>query len=237
MADDKTPAESIRAFVEEFGGRLHVGCPGTIVSYDAARQTCSVRPVSHVRVDTDEIAMPVIDDVPVMWPRGSGWVVSGPLAAGDAVWLAFADRELDGWRGAGAAVSPSSPRAHHPSDAVALPMGVWPDASPDSRVSTTDVVVAGPGGSQISIKPNGSVVITSAGSTHIGGEGAALALAAAVDAQMTALRTALLAYAVPPIGVAVPATDPAGLVFQTAVTALLASGWPTTTAAAKAKGV
>lgn len=226
---DPTLAEIVRAYVDERVVGLHVSCPATIVSYDATTQRCSVRPASHVRIAGQEIALPVIDDVPVSWPRATGCLLSFPLAAGDPVLLVFSDRMLDQWRGTGVVSPPTSPRMHHLTDAIALPLGVWPDSQPDSRVSATDVVLAGPGSSKVSIKPDGSVVIESGGSVHVGGTGTALALASLVNAQLQALAAVFAAW--------VPSPGDGGTVLKTALTGLAASGWPASTGATKAKGV
>ena len=233
---DLTLSEIIRRFVEEKAGGLHVSCPGRVVSYDAATQRCSVRALSHVRIDDTEIPLPVIDDVPVAWPRSSGCLLSFPLTVGDPVLLVFTDRMLDLWRGTGESVAPSSPRTHNLTDAVALPWGVWPDAQPDSRVSATDVVLAGPGSSKVSISPDGSVTIESGGSTFVGGSAGAqaLALAPLVEAQNTALKAALqvLAIDMTALGSAVGVGASTALALGT-----LLAAWPTTVAAVKAKGV
>lgn len=233
---DLSIAEVIRAFVEEQMGGLHVAMPGRIVSYDATTQRASVRPMTSRRIDESEIALPVVDDVPVCWPRSSTSILAFPLAVNDPVWLMIPDRTLDGFRGTGLAVPPDSTRTHDLSDVVCLPAGVWPDATPDPRVSATDAVLAGPGASRVIIKPDGSIVIETASSAFLGGDlGAqAVALAPLVDAQLQALKAVLtvLAADMTALGVAVGvgATTAASL-------AAFLPAWPTTMAALKAKGV
>lgn len=233
---DLSIAEVIRAFVEEQQGGLHVAMPGRIVSYDASTQRASVRPMTSRRIDDIEVALPVVDGVPVCWPRSTTSILSFPLAVNDPVWLMVPDRTLDGFRGTGLAVPPDSPRTHDLSDVVCLPAGVWPDATPDPRVSATETVLAGPGASRVTIKPDGSIVIETAGNAFLGGDvGAqAVALAPLVDAQLQALKAVLsvLAADMTALGVAVGV----GASTATALTALLTS-WPATMAALKAKGV
>ena len=241
MADLST-AEVIRAFVEEQQGGLHVAMPGRIVSYNATTQRASVRPMTFRRIDETEVALPVIDDVPVCWPRSSTSILSFPLAANDPVWLMVPDRTLDGFRGTGLAVPPDSPRTHDLSDVVCLPAGVWPDAAPDPRVSATDAVLAGPGASRVTIKPDGSIVIETASSAFLGGSvGAqALALAPVVDAQLQALAVALAALQKDLV--ALGAAVGVGALSAAALAVLLpppngTGVWPTSVAALKAKGV
>jgi hypothetical protein len=58
-------------------------------------------------------------DVPVMFPRGGGFVLTFPVEKGDecAVW--FAERAIDEWHKAGGVQEPGTFRTHDMSDAFA----------------------------------------------------------------------------------------------------------------------
>jgi hypothetical protein len=115
-------------------GRLvevHTSLPGTIVSYDAAKQTCSAQP-SIQRKNTftgDTFMIPVINNVPVIHPRSGKAIIHLPLKAGDKVLLVFAERSIDLWKSAGGAPHPQDTRKHQYSDAVAIP-GLYPISEP-----------------------------------------------------------------------------------------------------------
>jgi hypothetical protein len=108
------------------------------VSFDAAKQSCSVQPISSVRLADTEISLPVLDDVPFCFPRAGGFTLVLPVAAGDVVTLLFTDRMLDGWRGSGRAIAPTDPRSHALADAFAVPLGMWPDAELSQAPSWLD---------------------------------------------------------------------------------------------------
>ncbi len=73
--------------------------------------------------------LPVIPNVPVVWPRGGGFFVTFPIAAGDHVLLIFSERSFAEWRATGAIGDAADTRAHSLSYPFAIP-GVAPDASP-----------------------------------------------------------------------------------------------------------
>lgn len=102
--------------------------PGVVLSYDAETSTCSVKPAVHRLVptaeDPDEDYVeeePVLQNVPVLWPRGRNFRVLGTLEAGDSVLLLVSDRDISGWRRSGKASEPDNAQKHAWSSAVALP--------------------------------------------------------------------------------------------------------------------
>ena len=126
----------LNASTEKALRNLNVALPGTVVSYNAATQTCSVRPGVHRATpsleDNDEDVMeplPTIQDVPVCWPQGRGFQVKSTLLPNDPVLLVCMDRNMDGWRSTGRPSAPEDARMHHWSSAVAIP-GLLPDKSP-----------------------------------------------------------------------------------------------------------
>ncbi|MEY4507967.1 MAG: hypothetical protein RLZZ450_89 [Pseudomonadota bacterium] len=113
-----------------------VAQPGTVTSYDADSQTCSVTPGVHRLVptiedgDDDETEpLPTIPDVKVCWLVGRGIQVKGTLQPGDTVLLVALDFDPSAWMRAGSAQPPDDARAHHWAHAVAIP-GLVPDTSP-----------------------------------------------------------------------------------------------------------
>jgi hypothetical protein len=106
--------------------RLRVGEPAEVLSYDAATQKAIVQPYIHRgRYDEDGIrqtARPAaISDVPVAFPTtADGWRQTYPIAPGDTVLIAYADRSLDRWLVRGGEIDPADDRAHAPSDAIII---------------------------------------------------------------------------------------------------------------------
>jgi len=146
---------------------MHTGLPARVVSFDAQHQACSVQPLlQRVYQAADgtmqTLDLPSIDNVPVCYPAGGGWSITWPLAAGDIVYLAFAERSIDAWLASprGQTVDPALTRRFDLSDAVAVaqlrprtaPLAVDPanlrigreDGSVQLELSTTAVHVKAP---------------------------------------------------------------------------------------------
>jgi hypothetical protein len=118
---------------EKIMQELHVALPAQVESYDPSTQLASVKPlIQDVFYDEDDsltsISLPVITNVPVLWPSGGGFGVTCPLAAGDTVTVLFHDRSLDAWLAQGSEQAPEDLRRHALKDAVAIP-GCWPKPS------------------------------------------------------------------------------------------------------------
>lgn len=116
--------EELRRWIIRRERGLHCAMAGMIESYDPATCTATVKPlvsIEHSEDLTEDLG--VINEVPVVFPRSSDFIMSFPLQRGDGVLLVFADTSLDAWKAAskGQTVNPNDPRAHHLSDAVAIP--------------------------------------------------------------------------------------------------------------------
>jgi hypothetical protein len=129
-------ASLLTTIAEQSERNVGVALPGTVVSYNAGKQTCSVDPGVHRLVpseedeDLDEIeALPTIQDVPVIWPQGRNFNIVGTLSKGDPVLLVCMDRDPSGWMRTGDPAEPDDARTHHWSSAVAIP-GLVPDRNP-----------------------------------------------------------------------------------------------------------
>lgn len=140
MTDSATPtfAEAIRIGIASALRNFAVAQPGTVISYDAGSQTCSVQPGVHRLVpsieDNDEDVveeLPSIQHVPVCWPQGRGISIKGTLEKGDSVLLVACDYDPSGWMRAGSPQPPDDARSHHWANAVAIP-GLVPAQSPFS---------------------------------------------------------------------------------------------------------
>ena len=134
---------------------VHVSMPGRIESYDAPRQEASVQPLLKVALASgEEASLPVINHVPVLWPRGGGAILSFPLEIGDTVLLVFSERSLDEWLQQGGELAPQDPRSHDLSDAVALP-GLYPFNEPGDA-DGRDALLRFRGG-ELRLYPSGKV--------------------------------------------------------------------------------
>lgn len=99
---------------------LNFAAVGRIVSYDAGSQRASVQPsVPRLLSNGESEGMPVLEDVPVLWPRAGGASITFPVRAGDGCLIIFLDRSIDEWK-TGKSEAPTDPRQHALSDAIAI---------------------------------------------------------------------------------------------------------------------
>jgi len=112
--------------------------------------------------------MPVVPDVPVVWPRSGGAQMTMPVRRGDTVLLVFTDRSIDRWLAQGGNVTPDDRRQHDLSDAVAVP-GLVPfaDFGGVEPSENNDDVLVRYDGSQVRLKPNGAVEVETANTVEV----------------------------------------------------------------------
>ena len=132
-------------------GRIHVSMPATIVAYNPALQTCTVKPCISGRYADAELEilvpfpLPTISNVPVRFPSGTGFAITWPLIPGDTVHLIIADRSMDEWKSTGAPENiPQDIRRFDLTDAIAVP-GLRPLTNPIPATgwSATGMVLEG----------------------------------------------------------------------------------------------
>ena len=115
--------DAVRSTVEVQLSELNTTMPGVVVSYDQGTNRAVVRPALAKRTaDDSTIDPPAIHEVPVIWPSGANWSITGPLSAGDPVILHFAQRSIENWLN-GSSEAPDDPRMFDLSDCVAYPGG------------------------------------------------------------------------------------------------------------------
>lgn len=116
-----TSQDAAGAAAREIQKDIHTQLPGQIVSYNAATQTAVVKPmIQRIMIDGSAVDIPSCMDVPVHCPRGGGFVLTFPVAAGDECLLCFSERAIDFWYDNGGAQLPSEYRMHDFSDAFAF---------------------------------------------------------------------------------------------------------------------
>lgn len=153
MPIEPTEAEVIRKAIDARLLDVHTAMPGVVEKYDSARQVADIRLVVKHAYDTaDGVALeelPVLPEVPIVWPRTALASMHMPLAAGDGVLVVFTEADDHGWRkNAQAPGAPGDLQRHGLSYGYAIP-GCSPEASriPATDVSGTDVVLNVTGGS------------------------------------------------------------------------------------------
>lgn len=88
--------------MDAVSSQIRVSLPGVIQSFDATEQTVSVQPaiqevVSKPDLSKSNTSLPLLVDVPLVFPRGGGFSLTFPVAKGDECLIVFADLDIDSW--------------------------------------------------------------------------------------------------------------------------------------------
>jgi hypothetical protein len=101
---------------------VHTVMPGTIESYDYTTCKASVQPALQRKYQDDiERALPIMVNVPVVWPRTFQGSISFPLNRGDGCLIVISERSMDEWLSLGKICTPNDPRKFDLSDGIAIP--------------------------------------------------------------------------------------------------------------------
>lgn len=180
---DTALAEIFSSFMTD----VHTSMPGQIVSFDSITQTCNVQPCLKRKYTGDDNAvdLPVIEDVPVVFPGSDDLFLTFDLKENSYVLLIFSERSISSWMVSGGIVDPQRNRKHNLSDCIAIPGiiptpsilvgGVDSDAiSLRNKANTTSIKIETD--TTITIENAvGSIVISPAGTVTINGGAAAAA--------------------------------------------------------------
>ncbi|HAT2283682.1 TPA: translation initiation factor IF-2 [Citrobacter freundii] len=104
---------------------LRVSMPGIVQSFDPGTVTAVVQPaIKGYEPDSNGVnqstILPLLVDVPVVFPRGGGCTLTFPVKAGDECLVIFADRCIDFWWQNGGMQEPVDDRVHDLSDAFCI---------------------------------------------------------------------------------------------------------------------
>lgn len=154
---------------------MRVSMPGIIQSFDPDAVTAVVQPVIK-GVEQDEsgadvsLNIPLLVDVPVIFPRGGGCTLTFPVKEGDECLVIFADRCIDFWWQSGGIQEPVDGRMHDLSDAFAI-VGPQSQAKKISGISTSAVELrSDDGAAKLSLNPaSGAINGTAPGGFNLNG--------------------------------------------------------------------
>lgn len=187
---DALLTEVLRAFRRS----MFTALPGEVVGIDAAdASVCDVRPIpGNLWTGRDSVqraeSYPVIQGVPLLFPRAGKFFVRMPVNVGDTVLLVFSMHAYDLWFLQGdTRPRQFHERTHDISDAIAIP-GLYSAADGLASASATDMVIGhDDNGAQIKIKDDGTIELGSAAADFV-------ANASAVDARISAIETFLASH-------------------------------------------
>ncbi len=179
MADKDNITDLLGQFFRNRQAEMRVAMPAKITDYDYRTQKATVKPLINRRYADDRIEeYPVINNVPVIFPRSGGASLTFPVESGDTVLLVFSDRSIESWAENGGQVNQDDNRMHNINDAVAIP-GLIPFSLGSIAENNEDVLLSY-SDSQVKLKPGGIVEINTAAKVvinspdiNLGGEGGA----------------------------------------------------------------
>ncbi len=161
------PEESLRLAMESQQAQIWTALPGVVAAVNLAAQTLSVQPTVQGSVVSPDgakqlVNLPLLVDVPIVWPRAGGFALTFPIAAGDEVLVVFASRCIDSWWQSGGIGAPAEARMHDLSDGFAI---LAPTSQPKklSGVSSTNVQLRDESGTTyVEITPDGKARVVAA---------------------------------------------------------------------------
>jgi hypothetical protein len=190
-----TMAEVFNRILTSFQHNIHVSMPGVVKSYDSSTQKADIQPgIQEVLTDDkgepQVFDLPVLYNVPVIFPRAGDFFISFPISAGDTVLLIFCERPIDQWMEQGSFTAkdafPPGLRSMHDLNGAVAYAGMYPSANALSEASSSHMVAGKDGGQQIAIE-------ASSGEIHAGESGSSslefVALANLVLSELQAVKT------------------------------------------------
>jgi hypothetical protein len=152
------PEEFYRRMLENLSSTMRVSIPGIIQEFNPATQTVTVQVAIREKIIDDQlelnwVELPLLLDVPIVFPRAGGFALTMPIIAGDECLIVFADMCIDAWFSSGGIANQIEKRRHDLSDAFAI-IGPWSQPKKLNGYSTTSAQLrTDDGTTYINLKP------------------------------------------------------------------------------------
>lgn len=169
LLDDQVVLQ--RKSMQGWQAQMWTALPGIISKVELDRNTVEVQPTIKGRFrDPNDtwawVQMPLCLDVPIMWQKAGGFVITMPVQVGDECLVIFSARCIDSWFQSGGIQVQAELRMHDLSDGFAI---IGPSSLPNvvADVSATDVEIRNAAGTQkIALQPSGDINITTTGNVN-----------------------------------------------------------------------
>lgn len=167
---------SLRLALDGRQSTIWTALPAIIQSVDFGKMTCEAQPSIQGEVENPDgtiqvVNLPLLVDVPIVFPGAGSFILTFPLAQGDEVLVVFSSRCIDAWWQNGGVQRAVELRMHDLSDGFAFP---GPKSIPNviENISTTSAQLRNSDGtvyleitsSQVNVKGNlhvqGNIVAT-----------------------------------------------------------------------------
>ena len=181
---------------------IHTAYPAEVVSYDNAKFQASVSLQIKKLINGVETDIPVLNNVPVLFPRAGDAHFIFPVEKGTHGLCIFQERSIDGWQELGRPLLPEDKRIHDLNDGIFIP-GLSPKTNLPRRKGAIDSLEVAMGNSFLEFQKSGTIKINneatfieinSAGKVKIQGAGGELIeqlsqLISLIDEILTTLST------------------------------------------------
>jgi len=165
----------MQGMLEQFQSTLWTAMPARIVSITSMRDKIIVdcQPTLRCKFNNKDggfewVDMPVLADVPVVFPSGGGFMLAFPLKIDDEVLVVFANRCIDAWWQSGGVQNQIEFRTHDLSDGFALPGPFSQPRVPPQPLNSNNVQLRNmEGDTFVEITPSGTVRIKATESLEV----------------------------------------------------------------------
>ena len=159
MTPDKpTLTYAIKKAINYELNKVNTCIPAVIESYEYKKQKATVKPTVRIKLTSgNEMELPSITNVPVVFPKSGKASLVFPVDKGDHVLLVFSQRSIDEYINSGSISSTTTDRKFSLNDAFAI-VGVLP-FNETSQVSSGDKVELTYRNFKISIDKSGKIAI------------------------------------------------------------------------------
>ena len=148
--------------------------PCIVTKVNLTKMTLEAQPAIKGTIETangvfKSVNLPLLVDVPIVFPSAGGFTITMPIAAGDEVLVIFASRCIDAWWQSGGVQRPMEARMHDLSDGFAIP---GPKSQPKviSNISSTGCQIRNNAGtSYVEISADGKIKLVSPSEIQITG--------------------------------------------------------------------
>ena len=124
--DERAPSERREQDLKlrQTVNNVRVAMPGIIQSFDATEQTVTVQCAIREKINMDGNLswqeIPLLLDVPIIFPRAGNYILTMPIQAGDECLVVFGDSCMDAWWQSGGVQNQIDCRRHDLSDGYAI---------------------------------------------------------------------------------------------------------------------
>jgi hypothetical protein len=166
-----TQEEIIQKALEQHGFDLRVAEPGIVQTFTAGPPaTVTVQPALRERINLNgnltNVQLPLLINVPVIYPGGGGYAITWPLSEGDEGVLVYQDRCIDAHWQAGGIQNEVEKRRHDLSDAVFFPCRI---STPNSLANIASTLQLRNSDGTAMVEINGTTINISGGVVNIMG--------------------------------------------------------------------